>query len=214
MKTAAMMWTVAAALVPAAAASALAFGEGVWIQLAAATFAAVVAGSRLLDGSPRRVSAAADGSAAVCGMIVGLSVPPLAPWWCAALRRPPELFWRSHCYGGLGNNRSIRRWRDTRWRLCRFRRSFPRGGRDRRADSVAGRATFGGSGRGGWECVAVVVECCDGRRGDVFVGAANCGLALAGFVFINGRRRATVFGEMSAGTHLRSGGVCWRRFLF
>ena len=104
MKTAAMMWTVAAALVPAAAASALAFGEGVGIQLAAATFAAVVAEVACLAVRRVALSAAADGSAAVCGMIVGLSVPPLAPWWCAAFAAAAGIVLAKHCYGGLGNN--------------------------------------------------------------------------------------------------------------
>ena len=98
------MWLVAAAMTPAGAAATFAFGTGVLIQLAAAVAAAVFAEIFCLVVRKKSPLAVADGSAVVCGIIVGLAMPPLAPWWCAAFAAAAGIALAKHCYGGLGNN--------------------------------------------------------------------------------------------------------------
>lgn len=99
-----MMWTVAAAMLPAGAAAAFAFGGGVLLQVGAAVVAALLAEAGCLVARRQSVAALADGSAVVCGMIVGLSMPPLAPWWVAVFAAVAGVALAKHCYGGLGNN--------------------------------------------------------------------------------------------------------------
>ena len=98
------MWLVAAAMTPAGAAATFAFGTGVLVQLAAAVAAAVFAEIFCLVVRKKSPLAVADGSAVVCGIIVGLAMPPLAPWWCAAFAAAAGIALAKHCYGGLGNN--------------------------------------------------------------------------------------------------------------
>ena len=104
MRTSAIMWTVAAALIPAGGAAVFAFGGGVLVQLAAAVAAAILAEAACLVLRKKSVAAATDGSAMVCGIIVGLSMPPLAPWWTSAAAAAAGIALAKHCYGGLGNN--------------------------------------------------------------------------------------------------------------
>ena len=98
------MWTVAAALVPAGGAAVFVFGSGVLVQLAAAIAAAIFSETACLVLRKKSLAAAADGSAMVCGIIVGLSMPPLAPWWTSAAAAAAGIALAKHCYGGLGNN--------------------------------------------------------------------------------------------------------------
>ena len=99
-----MMWTVAAAMLPACAAAFFAFGVGVWAQIAAAALFAVLAEAACLTLRKKSAAALSDGSAVVCGIIVGLSMPPLAPWWTAAFAAAAGIALAKHAYGGLGNN--------------------------------------------------------------------------------------------------------------
>lgn len=103
-QTSAMMWMVAAAMLPAGAAAFFAFGGGVWTQLAAAILAAVLAEAACLKLRKKSVHSLSDGSAVVCGIIVGLSMPPLAPWWTGAFAAASGIALAKHAYGGLGNN--------------------------------------------------------------------------------------------------------------
>ena len=98
------MWIVAAAMLPAGGAAFWAYGSGVLAQLAAAVAAALFAELICLILRKKPVAALADGSAVVCGAVVGLSMPPLAPWWCAAFAAAAGIALAKHCYGGLGNN--------------------------------------------------------------------------------------------------------------
>ena len=103
-RTPAIMWTVAAALIPAGGAAFFVFGVGALVQLAAATAAAVFTEAACLALRKKSPAAVADGSAVVCGIIVGLSMPPLAPWWAGAFAAAAGISLAKHCYGGLGNN--------------------------------------------------------------------------------------------------------------
>ena len=137
------MWTVAAALIPAGGAAVFAFGGGVLIQLAAAVAAAILSEAACLVLRKKSVAAATDGSAMVCGIIVGLSMPPLAPWWTSVAAAAAGIALAKHCYGGLGNNPFKPRNGRIRPRLCLLPRRIRRmAGRRRIADSFNGRATF------------------------------------------------------------------------
>ena len=213
MKTAAMMWTVAAALVPAAAASALAFGEGVGIQLAAATFAAVVAEVACLAVRRVALSAAADGSAAVCGMIVGLSVPPLAPWWCAAFAAAAGIVLAKHCYGGLGNNPFNPAMAGYALAFVSFPSEFSAWADATAAPTPllgaqlsAGAGGVGGSVSPWWLSVATVAG------GMILLALRIADWRLPVSFLLTVVAAAMLFGEMSAGTHLRSGGLLLAAF--
>ena len=100
-----MMWTVAAALLPALAAAAYERGGGALLQVALAAcgciaFEAICLRVRRLPVLP----SLGDGSAAVAGMIIGLSLPPLAPFYVAVAAAFFAMTLAKHCYGGLGNN--------------------------------------------------------------------------------------------------------------
>ena len=104
-KTPAIMWTVCAALSPAAAAAAYERGAGALLQVAIAVVACVLCESLCLLCRRRPVGETLqDGSAVVAALIVGLSLPPLAPWHVAFAASAFAIVLAKHCYGGLGNN--------------------------------------------------------------------------------------------------------------
>ena len=45
-----------------------------------------------------------DGSAAVSGLLLALSLPPFSPWWIAVLGSAVAIMLGKHVYGGLGQN--------------------------------------------------------------------------------------------------------------
>ena len=105
MKTAAIMRAVAAALIPAACAAIYERGEGALWQIALAVSGCVVAEAVCLR--LRRLQVVPflqDGSAAVAGIIIGLSLPPHAPYYVAIAAAFFAMALAKHCYGGLGNN--------------------------------------------------------------------------------------------------------------
>lgn len=99
-----MMWTVLAALAPGALASAVAWSVAALAQVAACVAACVLSDAAMLRLRGARGGSALDGSAAVTGAIVGLSVPPLAPLWVSVSASAFGVCVAKHCYGGLGAN--------------------------------------------------------------------------------------------------------------
>ncbi len=100
-----IMYQVVAALVPATLASAWFFGPAVLAQIAVASVAALASEAALLR--LRRVPVGpflADGSALVTAWLVGLSFPPLAPWWLTFAATAFAIVFAKQLYGGLGNN--------------------------------------------------------------------------------------------------------------
>ncbi len=105
MKTPAIMWTVAAAMSPAVFAAALERGGGALAQVALAVCGCVLCEAACLRVRRLPLSRTlGDGSAAVAGIILGLSLPPLAPYYVAAAAAAFAMILAKHCYGGLGNN--------------------------------------------------------------------------------------------------------------
>lgn len=99
-----MMWTVLAALAPGALAAAAAWSVAALAQVAAGVAACVLSDAAMSRLRGARGGSASDGSAAVTGAIVGLSVPPLAPLWVSVSASVFGVCVAKHCYGGLGAN--------------------------------------------------------------------------------------------------------------
>jgi electron transport complex protein RnfD len=99
------MLEVLAALLPGILALAWQFGPGVLIQcLIALAFAALSEAAALrLRGRPV-LPALGDGSAALAAVLLALCLPPLAPWWIAALGAAFAILLGKQVYGGLGFN--------------------------------------------------------------------------------------------------------------
>jgi electron transport complex protein RnfD len=93
------------ALLPAIAAHVWFFGYGVLFQIALAVAFALAyeaAMLRLRDRPPGLFLS--DYSAVVTGVLFALCVPPLAPWWIAAIGMLFAIVIAKHLYGGLGYN--------------------------------------------------------------------------------------------------------------
>lgn len=99
-----MLWVILAAL-PGLAAQTLFFGWGnlinvLWcMALAVATEAAVLR----LRGKPVGFFIR-DNTAAVTGLLLGLALPPYAPWWVSAVAVISAIVLAKQLYGGLGAN--------------------------------------------------------------------------------------------------------------
>jgi electron transport complex protein RnfD len=100
-----VMGLVLLALVPGLVAHAWFFGPGIAVQVALATaFALVLEAAMLwLRGRPLRPFIT-DLSAPLTAVLFALSVPPLAPWWIAAVGMLAAIVLAKHLYGGLGGN--------------------------------------------------------------------------------------------------------------
>lgn len=99
-----MAW-ILAALVPGVLACVIWQGAGVLIQMVlAAAFALALEASMLkLRGQPMS-RFLTDLSAPLTAVLFALSVPPLAPWWIAAVGMVVAIVFVKQLYGGLGYN--------------------------------------------------------------------------------------------------------------
>jgi electron transport complex protein RnfD len=100
-----VMGLVLVALVPGISAHVWYFGPGVLIQIALATgFALGFEAAMLhLRGRPLRPFLR-DLSAPLTAVLFALCIPPLAPWWIAAIAMLAAIVFAKHLYGGLGHN--------------------------------------------------------------------------------------------------------------
>ena len=101
----ALMLNVGAALIPGLLALVWFFGVGVLIHTMLAVVAALATEALMLRlrGRPVRPFLT-DGSALVTGLLLGLALPPLAPWWIPVIGAILALILGKHLYGGLGYN--------------------------------------------------------------------------------------------------------------
>ncbi len=100
-----VMLRLCLALLPGIAVMTWVFGWGVLVNLAVATAAALSAESAVLWLRGRAVvSALADGSALVTGLLLGLAIPAFAPWWIPAFGGAFAIVFGKQLYGGLGFN--------------------------------------------------------------------------------------------------------------
>lgn len=100
-----LMLQVMVALVPGALILLWFFGWGVLFNLLLATGAAIAAEAACIKLRNRPVrSAISDGSAILTGLLLGLSLPPLAPWWIPVSGSLFAIVVAKQLYGGLGYN--------------------------------------------------------------------------------------------------------------
>jgi electron transport complex protein RnfD len=101
--TAKIMWSVAAALLPAAIAAGYFFGIRAYLHIALATATAV-----LVEGAIQRFRGVkvttSDGSAVVTGMLVAFCLPAQARWFVPVVAAGVAVGIAKQCFGGLGYN--------------------------------------------------------------------------------------------------------------
>lgn len=94
-----IMWSVVGSLVPVVAAAVYWFGPSAALVIAAATLGSV-ATERYLG----RGGSLADGSAAITGLLLGLTLPPGIPLWMAFVGGVIAIGLGKLVFGGLGQN--------------------------------------------------------------------------------------------------------------
>jgi len=104
-KVSALMMKVMLALLPGALCLAAYFGWGIVVNLLLATLTAVGAEALILAlrGRPL-LTTLGDGSAILTGLLLGLCLPPLAPWWIPVVGAGFAIVIAKQLYGGLGYN--------------------------------------------------------------------------------------------------------------
>jgi electron transport complex protein RnfD len=100
-----LMAKVMLALIPGVLAMFWFFGWGVLFNLLTAALTAVGAEAAMLviRGRPVKTTLM-DGSAVVTGLLLGLALPPLAPWWIPVIGAAFAIVVAKQLYGGLGYN--------------------------------------------------------------------------------------------------------------
>ena len=102
LRTPAFAWIAAACLVPAAGWGLLCYGADAATVLAVAIGSALV--TELLTAALLRRFTLDDGSALLTGLLVGLSMPPGAPWYVPAAAAGFGIAVVKQGFGGLGRN--------------------------------------------------------------------------------------------------------------
>lgn len=97
--TARIMWSVVASLAPLVAAAVWFFGVGALFVIVAACSGAVGAERLFSSGGTLH-----DGSAAITGLLLGLTLPPGFPLWMALLGGAFGIGFGKLVFGGLGQN--------------------------------------------------------------------------------------------------------------
>jgi electron transport complex protein RnfD len=101
----ATMALVLLALLPGIAVQVGWFGPGLLLQIALATAFALGFEAAMLRLRGRPLAPfLGDLSAPVTAVLFALSVPPLAPWWLAAIGMAAAIVVAKHLFGGLGHN--------------------------------------------------------------------------------------------------------------
>jgi H+/Na+-translocating ferredoxin:NAD+ oxidoreductase subunit D len=100
-----LMRKVMLALLPGVLCMVWFFGWGVLFNLLLSVLTAVVAEAVIMALRQRPVTATLlDGSAALTGLLLALTLPPLAPWWIPVMGAAFAIVIAKQLYGGLGYN--------------------------------------------------------------------------------------------------------------
>ncbi|WP_413732762.1 electron transport complex subunit RsxD [Sodalis sp. RH20] len=100
-----IMLQVMAACLPGLLALSYFFGYGTLVQILLAALAACLAEAAMVALRRQPVGPRlADGSALLTAVLLGLSLPPLAPWWMIVLATAFAIIIAKQLYGGLGQN--------------------------------------------------------------------------------------------------------------
>jgi electron transport complex protein RnfD len=101
--TARIMWWVNGSLAPALLWGVFVFGFGA-LGVAAAAIGGALAAEALAARALGRPASITDGSAVCTGLLLALTLPPLLPWWMAALGAIFAVVLGKMLFGGLGYN--------------------------------------------------------------------------------------------------------------
>ena len=100
-----IMRQVMLACIPGVAAQCYFFGWGNLIQILLAIMVAVLAESAVLLLRKKPVwKTLQDSTAALTGLLLGICIPPLAPWWIIVIGTLFAIIIAKQLYGGLGQN--------------------------------------------------------------------------------------------------------------
>jgi len=103
--TSSVMRNVALATLPGVAALVYFFGIGVLVQIAICICAAMLTEAAILAVRKRNIKITlSDNSALLTGLLLGISIPPLAPWWIGVIGAVFAVLVAKQLYGGLGFN--------------------------------------------------------------------------------------------------------------
>ncbi|NIY46644.1 electron transport complex subunit RsxD [Cedecea colo] len=103
--TARIMLLVCCAALPGIAALCFWFGWGSLIQIMLGILSAVAAEALVVTLRKQSLRLTlGDNSAALTGLLLGISIPPLAPWWMVILGTVFAVIIAKQLYGGLGHN--------------------------------------------------------------------------------------------------------------
>lgn len=103
-KTSDVMLAVALACIPGILTQVWYFGIGVLVQIVLAMAAALIAELICLRQRERPLTQLKDNTALLTGLLLGICLPPLAPWWVAIIGAAFAIIIAKQIYGGLGQN--------------------------------------------------------------------------------------------------------------
>jgi len=99
------MYLIIASLIPAIALKSYFFGMGNLLQISIAIIVALLAEGLVLALRKRPVfNTLKDGSAILTAVLLGISIPTLAPWWVITIGTFFAIVFVKQLYGGLGQN--------------------------------------------------------------------------------------------------------------
>jgi electron transport complex protein RnfD len=100
-----VMLTVILATLPGLAVATGLFGFGTLINVVMAGITAVICEAVVLNIRKRPLAFfLKDNTALLTGVLLGLALPPFAPWWITVLATSFAIVFSKQLYGGLGNN--------------------------------------------------------------------------------------------------------------
>jgi electron transport complex protein RnfD len=103
--TSRIMMTVILATLPGIAALTYFFGWGNLINIVLASVTALTCEAIILKMRKRPIAFfLKDNSALLTAVLLGIALPPLAPWWVTVVAVSFSIVFAKHLYGGLGNN--------------------------------------------------------------------------------------------------------------
>lgn len=104
-QTATVMQRVILCALPGLVVQCFFFGWGTLFQVLLAIAVALAAEAAVMKLRKRSIGAAiSDYSAVLTALLLGIAIPPLAPWWIIVIGTLFAIVVVKHLYGGLGNN--------------------------------------------------------------------------------------------------------------
>lgn len=103
--TSTVMQRVILCLLPGLVVQCAFFGWGTLVQVLLAIIVALSAEAAVMKLRQRSIKASlSDNSAMLTAILIGVAIPPLAPWWMIVIGTAFAIIIVKHLYGGLGHN--------------------------------------------------------------------------------------------------------------